>query len=131
MTFCLALAGPWGPATWVDHQSQKLYPKSKPSDLSEYNDALRKNLRKPARMASTDHRSSEARLDKVMSPVLVVMECVDPDFSSPEEEGKLVSRRLHGELALLPGVGHYPQAEQPEAFLNPVFKFLRGIQQRQ
>jgi pimeloyl-ACP methyl ester carboxylesterase len=133
LTFRLALAGPWGLGTWVKYQAQKLYPKSKPSDLAEYNNALRKNLQEPGRMrafrhmASTNHRASESRLDKVRSPVLVVMGGADPDFASPEEEGKLVAQRLKGELSILPGLGHYPQSEQPEAFLNPVIKFLRGI----
>ncbi len=135
LTFRLALAGPWGLGTWVNYQAQKLYPKSKPSDLSEYNNALRKNLKEPGhmrafrRMASTDHRASESRLDQVHSPVLVVMGGADPDFARPEEEGKLVAKRLQGELEVLPELGHYPQAEQPEAFLSSVNKFLQGIQQ--
>ncbi|MHB1909057.1 MAG: alpha/beta fold hydrolase [Nitrososphaerales archaeon] len=130
--FRLALAGPWGIGTWVNYQAQKLYPKSKPSDLADYNRMLRKNLKEPGRMsafrrmASTDHRASESRLDKVRSPVLVVMGGADPDFPSPEEEGKLLARQLRGELVILPGLGHYPQAEQSETFLNPVIKFLRG-----
>lgn len=133
LTFRLALAGPWGLGTWVNYQAQKLYPTSKPPDLADYNNELRKNLHELGRMsafrrmASTDHRASESRLDKVRTPALVVMGGADPDFPDPEAEGKLVAQRLRGELALLPGLGHYPQAEQPDAFLNPVIKFLQGI----
>lgn len=135
LTFRLALAGPWGLGTWVNYQAQKLYPTSKPPDLADYNNELRKNLREPGRMsafrrmASTDHRASESRLDKVRTPALVVMGGADPDFPDPEAEGKIVTQRLKGELALLPGLGHYPQAEQPDVFLNEVINFLRGIQQ--
>lgn len=134
LAFRLALAGPWGLRTWVNYQAQKLYPASKPSDLPEYNAALRRNLREPGRMgafrrmAVTDHRASESRLGKVGPTVLVVMGSADPDFADAEAEGKLVAQRLRGELALLKGLGHYPQAEQPETFLNSVIGFLRGIQ---
>lgn len=131
--FRLALAGPWGLGTWINYQTQKLYPKSKPADIQEYNKALRNNLQESGRMgafrrmAATDHRSSDARLNKVKSPVLVVMGGADPDFSDPEAEGKLIAQRLHGQLDLLPGLGHYPQAEEPEAFLNSVIEFLRNL----
>jgi pimeloyl-ACP methyl ester carboxylesterase len=136
-TYRLALAGPWGLGMWVNYQAQRLYPTSKPSDLPEYDNALRKNLREPGRMsgfrrmAFNDHRTSESRLDKVQTPVLVVMGGKDPDFTNPEEEGKLVARKLRGELVLLPGLGHYPQVEQPEAFMGALMKFLRGIQKWQ
>ncbi len=134
LTFKLALAGPWGLNTWVNYQSQKLYPLSKPQDIVEYNNALRKNLKEPGRMhafrrmAATDHRAAESHLGKVRSPTLVVMGGADPDFPNPAAEGKLVAESLHGELILLPGLGHYPQAEQPEAFSTSVTRFLlRGI----
>jgi pimeloyl-ACP methyl ester carboxylesterase len=136
LTYRLALAGPWGLGTWVNYQSQKLYPASKPPDLAYYNMILRKNLKEPGRMrafrrmAKTDHRAAESRLEKVRSPTLVVMGGADPDFSDPAAEGKLVAKRLRGELVLLPGLGHYPQAEQPDAFLNSVNRFLlQGLQQ--
>ncbi len=132
LTFRLALAGPWGVGAWVNYQSQKLYPTSKPPDLTEYNFALRKNLheygrmRAFRRMAVTDHRASESHLDKVRAPALIVMGGADPDFPNPEVEGKLVAERLRGKLAVLPGLGHYPQAEGPEIFVNQVLPFLRG-----
>jgi pimeloyl-ACP methyl ester carboxylesterase len=135
LVFHLSLAGPWGLGAWVNYQAQKLYAASKPQDLADYNNELRKNLQEPGRMnafrrmAFTDHRSSESHLDKVRASVLVIMGGADPDFADPEFEGKLVAQRLRGELALLPGAGHYPQAEQPEAFLKPLNKFLQGIQQ--
>jgi pimeloyl-ACP methyl ester carboxylesterase len=131
--FGLALAGPWGLGTWINYQAQKLYPSSKPSDLAEYNDVLRKNLRERGRMrtfrrmAATDHRAAESRLEKVRSPTLVIMGSADPDFQDPQVEGRLVAERLHGELVVLPGFGHYPQAEQPEAFLNSICRFIRPL----
>jgi pimeloyl-ACP methyl ester carboxylesterase len=136
LTFRIALAGPWGRGMWVNYQTQKLYPSSKPADISEYNNALRKNLKEPGRMsafqrmASTDHKAAELRLGNVQCPVLVVMGGADPDFPDPEAEGKLVAQKLRGELVVLPGLGHYPQAEQPEEFLQPVMNFFRGIREQ-
>lgn len=130
MSFTLALAGPWGLGTWVNYQSQKLYPSSKPSDLSQYNAALRKNLKEPGRMrafrrmASTDHKAAESRLGKLSVPALVVMGAADPDFADPAAEGRIVAERTRGKLVLLPGLGHYPQAEQPAEFLESVTPFL-------
>lgn len=134
LSYHLALAGPWGQGTWVNYQSEKLYPSSKPPDIADYNATLRKNLHEPdrmrafRRMAGTDHRAAESHLGKVKSPTLLVMGGADPDFSDPVAEGKFVAERLHGELVILPGLGHYPQAEQPDEFLNSVTHFLlRGI----
>ena len=132
VAFRLALAGPWGIGRWVSYQSKNLYPASRPPDLSEYNQALKSNLHEPGRMqafrrmAATDHRAAESRLDKVRVPVLVVMGGADPDFPSPASEAKLVARRLHGEAVVLPGLGHYPQAERPDEFLERVLPFLEG-----
>lgn len=134
LTLRIALAGPWGLGTWVNYQSKNLYPKSKPPDISEYNLSLRKNLQEPGRMrgfrrmAKTNHRAAESRLNKVHCPVLVVMGSSDPDFPDPRAEGELIANKLHGELSLLPGLGHYPQAEDPDMFLDPVLQFLRGKQ---
>ena len=50
-------------------------------------------------------------------PALVVMGERDPDFPDPAE-GRWVVERLHGELVLVPGAGHYPQVEQPDV-VNP------------
>ena len=134
LAFRLALAGPWGIGTWVSYQSKNLYPASRPLDLAEYNVALKRNLHEPGRMqafrrmAVTDHRAAESRLDKVRLPVLVVMGGADPDFPNPAVEARLVAERLHGEAVVLPGLGHYPQAERPGEFLERVLPFLEGRQ---
>ena len=134
LAFKLALAGPWGIGTWMNYQSRNLYPASKPSDLVEYDLALKRNLHEPGRMgafrrmASTDHRAAESRLDRVRLPVLVVMGEADPDFPDPTAEAKLVAERLRGEAVVLPGLGHYPQAERPDEFLGQVLSTLGGNQ---
>jgi pimeloyl-ACP methyl ester carboxylesterase len=100
--------------------------------MAEYNLALRRNLQEPGRMrafrqmAATDHREAESRLDRLKLPVLVVMGGADPDFPNPVAEAGLVAERLHGEAVVLPGLGHYPQAERPDEFLERVLPFLEG-----
>ena len=130
LTYKLVLSGPWGLGMWVNYQSKTLYPSSKPQDIVEYNAALRKNLKEHGRMrgfrrmAGVEDRVAESRLGKVRSPTLVVMGGADPDFTDPAAEAKFVAYALRGDLVLLPGLGHYPQAEQPQAFLDPVIRFL-------
>jgi len=53
----------------------------------------------------------------------------DPDFRDPAAEARWLSERLKAELVMVPGAGHYPQAEYPEvvnpavlAFVSQVFK---------
>lgn len=128
--FRLALARPWGAATWVNYQGDKLYPANKPADAVAYDNTLRMNLREPGRMrafqrmAATDHRASEARLDRVRIPSLVVMGTADPDFPDPRSEATLIAERLHGSAAFIEGGGHYPPAESPGEFYQEVLRFL-------
>jgi pimeloyl-ACP methyl ester carboxylesterase len=130
LLFRLALMRPWGARTWVRYQTGKLYPSSPPSDLADHSAKVLANLREPGRMTGfqgmsrTDHSAAASRLDGVRAPVLVVMGSADPDFRDPEAEGRWVAERLRGELVLVEGAGHYPQAEAPEQFLPPVLAFL-------
>jgi pimeloyl-ACP methyl ester carboxylesterase len=128
--FRLALARPWGAAAWVGYQTGRLYPSAKPGDMPDYRLALRAKLRERGRMkafqrmAGTNHLAAEARLGRVMAPVLIVMGTADPDFPDPRSEASLLRERLHGTAVLLDGVGHYPQAENPQAFSDKVLDFL-------
>jgi len=133
LVFRLALMGPWGAGTWVRYQKSKLYPSTRPVDMVDQSARLLANLREPGRMASfrrmarTDHGASSACLDRVHVPVLVVMGTADPDLPDPRAEAAWVAGRLRAEVALIDGVGHYPQAEAPERFLPPVLNFLGRV----
>ncbi len=130
LLFRLALARPWGPSTWASYQVKRLYPSAKPADLETYRSSVLAKLREPGRMkafqrmAATNHKAAEARLDRVKAPVLVVMGTADPDFADPRAEAEFVAERLHGTAVLLDGAGHYPQAEMPSAFSEQVLDFL-------
>ncbi len=128
--FRLVLSRPWGAGAWANYQSRQLYPSHPPSDMTEYREAVKLNLREPGRMrgfqrmASSDHAEIEPLLARVRSPALIVMGTADPDFPDPTGEARWVAEHLHGSVALVEGAGHYPQAEFPDQFSNIVLDFL-------
>lgn len=132
LLFRLALARPWGAGTWVNYQSSNLYPSKRPADLDDYSARLRANLREPGRMrafqrmAATNHLAAESRLRRVTVPSLVIMGGSDPDFPDPRVEATGIAELLHGRATVMEGLGHYPQAEDPTAFLEAVRGFLRS-----
>jgi pimeloyl-ACP methyl ester carboxylesterase len=75
-----------------------------------------------------------AQLHNVRCPVLVIEGSADPDWSDPRAEGERIIADLPdglGELAVLEGVGHYPQAQADEQLLALALPFLaRTLLQR-
>jgi pimeloyl-ACP methyl ester carboxylesterase len=133
--FKLALAGPWRLAAWTAYYPS-LFKARKPADLAEHLARLRANLREPGRfdslvaMTRTSQAAAEAALSQVRAPTLVVMGTRDPDFKDPEGEARLVATRLNGQVALIPGAGHYPHAEMPEETASVILDFLKGATAR-
>lgn len=127
------LRRPWGPAAWGMYY-RKLYPTSAPPDMDTYVTRLTTMLRQPGRFAAlqatvwASKADVENRLAEVRAPVLVVMGTKDPDFKDPIAEARLVAERLHGELALIDGAGHYPHAEMPAEAGPRILAFLNGLQ---
>ena len=76
---------------------------------------------------STDSGGSwdwRGRTAAIAMPALVVHGADDPlPLSSAE---KLAAALPGSRLVVIPGAGHYPHAEQPEAFFPPVERFLDG-----
>jgi pimeloyl-ACP methyl ester carboxylesterase len=127
----VAFMRPWGIASWSAYYGS-LYPTAKPADFDAYRAALRRNLSEPGRLAAlhaqldASKAPCEARIPEVKAPVLVVMGTKDPDFSDPAGEAKLVATRLHGQLVMIDGAGHYPHAEMPSEVEPAIIKFLGG-----
>lgn len=125
----LALLRPWGPAAWSSYY-RKLYPGRQVDDLDDHRDRILRSLRRPGhwrafvRTTRTSHSPAEARLDEVQAPTLVVMGDRDPDFKDPAAEAHWLADRLGGDVLMVPGAGHYPQAEFPEVVLPAVSEFL-------
>jgi pimeloyl-ACP methyl ester carboxylesterase len=63
----------------------------------------------------------------VNAPTLVVMGEKDPDFPDPAIEARWIADHLHGEILMVPGAGHYPQAEFPELVSPAVVEFGRRV----
>jgi pimeloyl-ACP methyl ester carboxylesterase len=132
LSFRLALLRPWGPAAWNAYYA-KLYPGRPPADLDAHRARIRESLRRPGHWRAfvttthTSHAPAEARLDEVRAPALVVMGERDPDFPDPAAEARLVAERLNGKVVMVPGAGHYPQAEFPEIVTELVVEFLRRV----
>jgi pimeloyl-ACP methyl ester carboxylesterase len=131
LAFRLALLRPWGPAAWNAWYA-RLYPGRKPDDLDAHRARIRASLRRPGRWAAfaatthTSHAPVEARLNEVRARALVVMGDRDPDFPDPGAEAALVADRLGGRVLMVPGAGHYPQAEFPEIVAPAVLEFIRS-----
>ena len=62
---------------------------------------------------ATDARALAARL---RCPVLVV--AGELDRTCPPEQARELAERTRGRLALIPGVGHLPMLESPDALLD-------------
>ncbi len=132
LAFRLALLRPWGRRAWKLYYASQ-YPGRKPPDLADHQDRLDANLRGAGRWRAftrtthTSHAPVEARFSDVKAPTLVIMGDSDRDFTDPAGEARLVAERLHGEVLLIPGAGHYPQAEFPEVVGPAVVSFAERV----
>ncbi len=132
LMFRLALLRPWGPAAWRAY-FRTLYPTRRDAGYEAHLAEVAGNLRKPGhwdafcKTTQTSHDPAEARLDEVHAPTLVVMGEKDPDFPDPAIEARWIADRLKGEVLMVRGAGHYPQAEFPEVVSPAVVEFLRRI----
>ncbi|GGQ97785.1 alpha/beta fold hydrolase [Deinococcus ruber] len=126
-----ALSGPWKVNGWLTYFAT-LFRGGTPADQTAYQKRLRANLQEPGRFAALQamlratRAPVEATLPQVNAPTLVLMGSLDPDFPDPRAEGQFIAGALHGQLAVLEGTGHYPQAEQPQRTASAVLDFLRA-----
>jgi pimeloyl-ACP methyl ester carboxylesterase len=128
----LALLRPWGPAIWNAY-FKKLYPTRRDGEYEAHFAEVAGNLRKPGhweafhKTTRTSHHAAEAILGNVHATTLIVMGDKDPDFPDPEVEARWIAEQLHGKVLMVPGAGHYPQAEFPELVSPAVVEFMRRI----
>ncbi len=118
LMFRLALTKPWGPSAFLGYYP-KWTPGVRPEGYDEHTADVRDNLRRPGHWKAfvattrTTHAPAEARLDEVQAPAVVVMGTDDVDWKDPAAEAAWLGERLHAEVVMAPGVGHYPQAQAP------------------
>lgn len=129
LLFRVALWRPWGPAVWSLYYAS-LYKGRPPADLARHRVLIRESMRLPGHWRAfvetthTSHSQIEPRLREVRCPALVIMGERDPDFKDPAAEVAWVAGRLRGTTVIVPGAGHYPQAEYPEIVIPAVVRFL-------
>lgn len=134
LAFRMALMKPWGPRAWRSWY-KRLYPGLRPPDLESHLARIDESMARRGhwqafkQTARTSHAQAEARLDRVDTPTLVIMGDHDPDFPEPHAEATFVAERLRGDVLMVPGAGHYPQAEYPDVVIPAVIEFLgrRGM----
>ena len=132
LAFRLGLLRPWASKVWNAYYV-RLYPSRPPADLAEHRARIQESFRRPGHRRSfvattrTSHAPVEARLGDVRAPALVVMGEKDPDFSDPEAEARWIGERLSGDVVMVDGAGHYPQAERPDIVTPAVVNFLDGL----
>lgn len=129
--FRLLMSGPWARPVWLAYLP-KLSPGSRPADFAEHREEIARSLRRPgytrafAATTRTSHAPAEERLGEVRQPTLIVMGEQDPDFGDPAGEAQWIAERLPAEVVLVPGAGHYPQAERPEVVNPRLVAFCRS-----
>ena len=130
----IVFADPWGAALWLRYYAT-LYPTRPPADFDSYREGLHQNMREPGRlnalrqMLMASKAASEERLSRVTAPTLVIMGSRDPDFKDPVAEARLVAERVHGQVHMVDGAGHYPHAEMPEVTGPIILAFLQTVRE--
>ena len=99
----------------------------------DYVTRLKANLSEPGRyrafhaLAFNSHAESGSKLDQVTCPVLIIMGTADPDFPDPVAEARGLASALNGEVSLIDGAGHYPQAQAPTEVAETISSFVGGL----
>lgn len=118
LLFRVLMTKPWGPSAFLSYYPQ-WWPGPRPVDYEEHRARVRENLRRPGhwrafvRTTRTTHAPAEQRLVDVTAPAVVVMGAADIDWKDPAAEAAWIGDQLHADVVLVPGVGHYPQAQAP------------------
>lgn len=128
----LALMRFWGPTAWRAFFRTR-YPTRRDAEHETHIAEIAENLRPPGHWEAfhattrTSYSEVEAILGNVQTPTLIVMGDMDPDFPDPEAEARWIAERLRGKVLMVPGAGHYPQAEFPELVSPAIVEFVRRI----
>jgi len=124
-----AFAGPWRNWFWMTYWNS-LFPSRKPADHAQYYALLNKNLREPGRfdalktMVGLSKADTEALIEGIRLPSLVVMGTRDADFPDAAQEAEFLASRLGADKMLVDGAGHYPHVEMPELVGPGIAGFL-------
>jgi pimeloyl-ACP methyl ester carboxylesterase len=127
-----AMAGPWARAVWMAYYP-KFYPGDPGPDFEEHLSSIGQSMRGKgkrrafSRTTRASHAQTDAVLDTVRTPTLVVMGSADPDFPDPTAEAHMIARRTDGSAHIVEDAGHYPHAQRPGEVNPVVIEFLRSL----
>lgn len=122
---------PWGAWAWGMYY-RSIFKAGRPPDHDAHVRAVVAALAQPARrramlgVGMSPKGACASRVDAVRAPVLALVGEKDPDFDAAAEAAWL-EEALRADVRLLPGVGHYPHMEVPEATVAAILPFLRGV----
>lgn len=126
------LGGPWAGRAWGRFY-RSWYKAVVPDDLASEIAAMRRTLstregRRAVRQTLTASRQGlDERLESLALPTLTVFGSADDHFPDPGEEAQRVAARLRGASLVVPGAGHYPHVEQPEAVAAAIRSFVGAL----
>ena len=129
LLFRILLTKPWGPAAFLSYYPKWL-PGTQPADYQQHKTQVRENLRRPGHWSAfvqttrTSHAEAERRLSDVQVPAVVVMGAADVDWKDPAAEASWIGEQLHARVVMVPGVGHYPQAQAPLVTASAIAQLL-------
>ncbi|MFI2103263.1 alpha/beta fold hydrolase [Isoptericola sp. NPDC019693] len=125
---------PWGAAAWASLYTSMFAKGRKGPRHAEHVARIRRSLADAAHLRSfrdlavaLDHTLIEPLVAKVQAPSLVVVGELDPDYGDAGAELARMGAALGGETLLVPGVGHYPQHQAPDAVTPAVLGFLAAL----
>jgi pimeloyl-ACP methyl ester carboxylesterase len=130
LRLAMAATGRFRPL-WLAYWSS-LFKGGKPADFAAARARLSRQLAEPGRMAAlramfaADVAPCEKRSAEVSVPARVVMGTRDPDFPDPAAEAHLIAGRIRGDVVMIDGAGHYPQAESPAETARAVLGLSTG-----
>jgi pimeloyl-ACP methyl ester carboxylesterase len=126
------LARPWGPTVWRGY-SASLWP-GLGAEARERATHLSRRLARTGRWqafartaAGADHSVVAPFLPRVTAPTLIVMGAADPDWKDPAAEASWLAGELSAQVLLVPGVGHAPMLEAPDAVTASVLALLGEV----
>ena len=130
----VATTAPWAAPVWKSYLPS-LYAGHKPADFTEYLGRVTGAMRRKGYATTfsktthtVTHDPSEAVIDTVTAPALIVMGELDPDFTDPAAEAAWIKQHLrNSEILMVPEAGHYPQSQRPDVVTPAVIAFLSGL----
>jgi pimeloyl-ACP methyl ester carboxylesterase len=119
LLFKAAMYGPWAARMWT-FCLPKLYPGRRPEDFAEHRAAISASMQRGPREGVHCHHSDQPSASRSAPERGDGADAGrdggarDPDFADPAAEARWIAERLDAKVVMIPGGGHYPQAEYPD-----------------